>query len=212
MLEKKVIEFVCTANHGRSPVAELVALQYLRDLGADNEYTAASSGNAVDAIRTGDVPLSIKLDIIYGALGREDVCTQLGFKPKEVEKAITDGDKTAIGDYFKQAQKFFWQEEHDHRAEAVEYFGLPGKLKEHSDQTIALPDRVAIYGMTESNKNGIVKIYEPSEFNPLIDVLKKEGVPDAFMKGKDVYLKAVEAIMDAVPNRIDESIEMYKHS
>ena len=38
----KIIEFVCTGNHGRSPVAELIALMYLKYNGMLGEYQAAS--------------------------------------------------------------------------------------------------------------------------------------------------------------------------
>ncbi len=46
-MENKVIEMVCTANHGRSPVAELIGRNYLREIGALGEYEAASSGTSV---------------------------------------------------------------------------------------------------------------------------------------------------------------------
>ena len=45
----RAIEFVCTANFGRSPVAARIAQNYLMEKGENGLYTATSSGGLVNA-------------------------------------------------------------------------------------------------------------------------------------------------------------------
>src|SRR3989338_4971733 len=95
-MAKKLIEMVCTGNQGRSPVAELVAANYLRDIGAD-EYTAISSGTSVAAIKEHrvDVPFMIKVISVGKERGLYD--------PSQIQAyddAVSRGDaKTLQGLY-----------------------------------------------------------------------------------------------------------------
>ena len=76
MIKQNKIEFVCTANHGRSPVAALMANNYLKEIGADKEYSTISSGHYVDAIKEGNVSIDFMLHVVGLAQER---CKSHGF-------------------------------------------------------------------------------------------------------------------------------------
>ncbi|MBW2981507.1 hypothetical protein KY343_01375 [Candidatus Woesearchaeota archaeon] len=206
----KIIELVCTGNHGRSPVAELIAQYYLGEIGAFGEYKATSSGTSVDLIEKGQVPAKAMAGII--GIGKERELYSAD-ELKEIDQAIRDGRDEILRQYFLRASDLFSKEEHDYRTEAIKYFGIEGVVKEKSEQTIVRPDAVAVLSMAESNNRQVQKIYNNSDCNPVINVLSRfatgnpdAALPDAFGKGKDEYFKTVELLREHVPMAIDRLI------
>jgi protein-tyrosine-phosphatase len=206
----KIIEFVCTGNHGRSPVAELIALMYLRERGVIGEYVAASSGTAVDAIEKDEVPAKSMAKIVDIGKERELYSAD---ELKEIDQAIRDGNDKVLRDYFWRAADTFSGEEHEYRAEALKHFGIEGVVKEKGEQTIARPDTAAVFSMAGSNNEQVQAIYEGSGYEPVIDVLSRfatgnpdAALPDAFGKGKEEYFRAVEVLREHVPMAIDRLI------
>lgn len=194
----KIIEFVCTANHGRSPVAELIGINYIFNLGANGLYTAESSGSSVDKINRGEYSLGFMTSLVDGAIKRGDV-----YLPKDI-KILTKGDKTAelIRPYFDKAIERFEAEEHLWRLEAVQSFGIEGKLKEHGEQTIARPNTIAVISMAERNNGQVQEIYKDSEYDPIIKTFEPQ-IHDAFGKTRDDYFKSIEQLTEQVKKEVD---------
>lgn len=209
-MKPKIIETVCTGNHGRSPVAELIGRNYLREICAIGEYEAASSGTSVDAIKTSEVKTASMIRIIEIGKQREFYSPN---ELREIDDAIKEGDDAKLKHFYQITADIFEKEEHDNRAEALRYFGIEGVIKANSEQTIPKPDAIAVLSMAERNNDQVKIIYENSGYTPIIDVLSKFAtgdrnaeLPDAFGKPKDAYFEVVEALLEHVPMAIDRLI------
>ena len=206
----KKIEMVCTANHGRSPVAELIGRNYLREIGALGDYEASSSGTSVDDIEAGRFSDAVIVGTLE--LGKQRAL----YSPAElgqIEQAVKDGDNAPVYHLFMRAVETFQREEHAHRAEALVHFGLEGAIKDAGEQTIARPDTVAVLSMAASNNKKVQAVYDGSGYSPSIDVLSRfatgdadAALPDAFGKEKPVYFAAVEMLVEHVPMAIDRLV------
>lgn len=205
------IEFVCTGNHGRSPVAELIANKHLRNIGQDGLYQAISSGSHVAALDQGEIAREFMLRII-------DIGKQRGlYQPEqlaEIDKALRDGNDKALMQFYQTAAKQYRREEAEQRAEAIEHFGIEGKVKPVREQTIARPDVVVLLGMTEKHRKKAASLYDGTGFTPLIQILSqyatrdpKAELFDAFGLGKDAYFKTIEMLLNQVPKAIDRLLE-----
>lgn len=208
MAEKliKLIEMVCTGNQGRSPVAELIARNYLQQIGADG-YRAISSGTSVAAIKEHrvDVPFMIK---VIG-IGKERGL----YNPSQVQAyddAVRTGDATTLQTLYDIAQTAFGEEERRYRREVLPGLGIEGLVKEETEQTIQRDDTVGVFSMAQNNNAEVGKIYLDPPHQPVIAVLgayayndPSAQIPNAFGQSKEVYVATVKAIQDAVPKAID---------
>lgn len=203
---KDCIEFVCTANVGRSPVAELIAADYLQKIGA--AFEAISSGSLVVMIQEGKLSIDRQIPFLQIALSRGDVyCT--ADAPK-AEAALASRDEAEVSRLYRIAEARFHDEELMNREAALQHFGIHGKVKSHGDQTIVRRESALILPMAASNKTQVEGLYASSDYHPIIELLGvyatgdlSTGVPDAFGKGKAEYFQVVEAIRDFVPKAID---------
>lgn len=205
-MSRKLIEMVCTANNGRSPVAELVANNYLRQLQAE-EYQAISSGTSVDEIQSGRIPTSFKIQTI-------DIAKQRGIYSSleldDIQKAIQTSNDKAITYFYDKAVQVFYREERKHRAEALQEFGIDGIVKTSQDQTIVRPNAIAVFSMAQRNNEQVRQIYKDVLDQPIIEVLSRYAtgdltaeVPNAYGLGKDAYFLAIAKIVADVPKSID---------
>ena len=206
----KIIEFVCTANHGRSKPAKLIGGNYLVEIDADKEYKVTSSGTSVDDIQNNRVPVSSMIRII--GIGKQRALYS-AYELKEIDQATRDGNGEVLRHFYNKAADRFKKEEHEHRTEALKHFGIEGVIEETQEQTIARPDTIAVFSMAESNNRQVLSIYEGSGYKPVIDVLsrfatgdKDAALPDVFGKSKAEYFKAVEVLLEHVPMAIDRLI------
>lgn len=207
----RLIEMVCTGNQGRSPVAELIARNHLKSIGAYGDYDSISSGTLVDMIQSGGFfTLSIMEQLI--SLARKRVL----YSPeeiKEVDAALRQGDNDTIKKYFRKTIGLFDKEEVENRAEVLSLLGIRGKVKSTRDQTVPRQDTVAVFPVDKSNYGKVIGIYEGSGYSPAVDVLSRyaTGNPDAelkntFGKGKEVYRKGVEQMLEEVPVAVNRII------
>ena len=72
-MAKKIIEFACYGNSGRSPIAELAAKEWILEHGNGEEYEVRSSGVGVKDIETGNIPTAVQIKYIKQPLKRGDV-------------------------------------------------------------------------------------------------------------------------------------------
>lgn len=207
-MQKKVIEMVCTGNRGRSPVAELIAKNYLRTVGA-NEYETSSSGTLVDKIKQDQLPMAFMIKVIDIARSRGDVYTPTELQ--SIDGAIKDGNTRAITQYYKKADYVFGEEEKRDRQEVLPILGIEGTLKSEQEQTIQRPDIIAVLSMARTNNQQVESIYANSTHKPIIDVLGRYAtnnpiaeIPNAYGFGKKAYILAVEALVEQVPLAVEK--------
>ncbi len=202
---------VCTGNQGRSPVAEVIARNYLLQQGVLGEYDAISSGTLVSAIKKGIIPSDFKVRLIAIARERGDI-----YSPVElhaIDEALRIGDEaamSAINSYYRRAEERFVVEERAYRAELLPKFGIKG-VKELQEQTIIQPDAIAIFSMAEYNNAQVQTIYAGRDDIPLIAVLSAYAtgnpgseIPNAFGLPEEHYLRGFERIIDEVPRALDK--------
>jgi len=203
----KTIEYVCTGNQGRSPVAELIARNYLRKRDALRDYNSASSGTLVDAIKANNMPEAFMLTMIGVAKSRGDVYSPA--KIQDIDDIIHGKNIDAIKYYFGKAQERFVAEERQFRLEILPLLGIEGELKRAQEQTIVRPNALAVLSMAEGNNKQVAGIYATTEPKPVIDTLarcvgKGIDIPNAFGLPKEMYVATVERLVELVPISVDK--------
>lgn len=210
-----LIEFVCTANHGRSPLAEAFARQYLaqREI---LEYQAISSGSHVDEfgkVLSGEIP--VKDEYVQWSLekGLERGLFRINHV---VAKELLDSGNFGsekIQSYARFVFEKFTQEEHDYRDVAFQKFGL-GIPKQTSDQLVFRPDTKIVLGMGKENVDVIKEIYDGKSNSPIIETLAGYalGKPgEEFTSGYggscNDYLSMAEVIRDHVKSSVDKILD-----
>jgi len=209
----KIIEFVCSHNQGRSPIAEAFGQRYIAKLGGRGGYIITSSGHMVDEIekmrsKSIDIPLEGIQELVNLSVNR-------GFNTEGVEDFMEGGD-LSTGQVEKMqrvalyALERFIVEEHGYRARAFTKLGL-GEPRKFREQTKNRPGTVLILGMAESNVNGIRRVY--GENGPIIDTLAgwATETPGAEFKGAfgkqyEDYMGMAEVIKGYVRGSIDRAL------
>ncbi|MBI2112738.1 hypothetical protein HYT52_04345 [Candidatus Woesearchaeota archaeon] len=211
----KLIEMVCTGNQGRSPVAELVANNYIHEMGVQDEYQAISSGTMVDHIKAGEVSPEFMKQVIGIARKRTDLADL--YSPQELNEldtALRLGNDEALRKYFHQINRVFVDEERADRSTVLSQLGIEGLVKQYQEQTIPRPNTIAVLSMARRNNSFVQSIYAATKFNPVIAVLSQylsgivgDEIPNAFGLGSEAYLTTVQAIKEQVPQAIDKVID-----
>ena len=195
----KNIEFVCSGNNGRSPIAELIARNYLLKIGADSEYGAISSGTMVGIMDLGR-PIECMLPLINaakqrGAYNEEDL--------KQLEWFLETRNNREVREYFKQASAIFAKEE---REKLIKEFGIEGTVKKEKNRTMKSLDSIAVLPLDRKNYQEVLWIYHQATHAPLISVMSvlatgdlHAEVPNSFGKGIEAYRQAVEQLIREVP-------------
>src|SRR3989344_8155634 len=198
----RLIEMVCTGNQGRSPVAELIARNHLKSIGAYGDYDSISSGTLVDTIESGNHTMGSMRLVIDIAAQRSLYSPE---ETRELEDALRQGNTPVVRKYFDNAIGLFDKEEVENRAEILPLLGIQGEVKTTRNQTVARPDTIAVFSIDKRNYTIVEGLYENSSYSPVIDVLSRyaTGNPDAelkntFGKGKEAYRKGVEQMLEEV--------------
>jgi len=206
----KLIEMVCTGNNGRSPVAELLAQNYLAQLGADWEYSAISSGTQVSEIASGKFSLGLMRQVIGTGVERRIYAPE---NLLEIREALEREDTAALKPYFDTAVNMFRAEELVNRTKVLREFGIPGLPKITKDQTVVRPDVIAIFPVDRNNKSKVIAIYQQADAKPLIEVLSayatdrpEEEITNTFGRGEEFYRQVVRRMVFEVPVAIDRAI------
>ncbi len=201
------IEFVCSGNMGRSPLAELIARNHIARLDESGRLEATSSGTLVttlNAWRDGSVPFNpvrakwlLEQALKAGVYSGDERTLVRSFVRAEAVD-ITD---PAVSAMTLKAQLSFDAEEMENRALVAVKLGLKGGFKAAPEQTVARRDAVVVLGMSSSNTASIREIYAPSKATPVIETLtdytaraELAQVPDALGLGRDVYMEMAEVL------------------
>lgn len=218
MREKKFIEFVCSANYGRSVPAELIGREHLRNRRLIDKLDTASSGSHVNDFFA---PLGQrKPEIITYTLGlalkRNDILSpeEYSFAQRVIKGEINPKSEEAVRLYLH-ANSIFVEEEERKREEQLHKNNISGSPKEVKEQSVPLANRVAVFSMAPSNNAVIESIYNGTGYNPTISVLSqyalrdpKAQLPNAFgAKDPSVYASTISTLRKEVPLAIDRLIE-----
>ncbi len=205
---------VCTGNRGRSPVAEVIARNYLRRHGVLGEYDAISSGTLVSAIKEGVIPSDFKLRLITLACERGDIYSPV--ERQAIDGALQVKDEAALSAInlcYRKAEERFVAEEQTYRTELLLHFGIKG-VKETQEQTIVQPEGIAIFSMAKYNNAQVQAIYVRRSHSPLMAVLSayatgnpEAEIPNAFGLTKRDYLHGFECLVEQVPKALDKLLQ-----
>ena len=204
-----MIEFVCTGNQGRSPVAELVGQNYL--LKQKLDYGTRSSGTLVALSKTGAIPLSVQSSIVDLGIERKIYSPS---KCSDYKIALNQENLAFVTSLFNEAVSYFANEELHHREQVLKKFNIKGQVKSKQDQTIVHADALAVFSMAESNNKQVISIYDNISEKPLISSLASfvtgnpdDTIPNAYGLGLKEYEKAVEQICYFVPKALDKLVK-----
>lgn len=207
----KVIEFVCQTNSILSKTSALLAENHLRRMGIYGDYIVDSSGtNVSDLLEHGSD--EFRQYVIKQAESRG--LNSLDYLLRMRDANVGPSPKI-LDRYYKQALAIFLSEERAWRKEVLAEIGIEGKLKSHRDQTYAVPDRVAVLTMTQSQRNHVSSLYAKTDFLPdVIDTLPAfaTGEHDAEMfeclgRKRDDYIDAVAQLTFYIPYVVEKIVK-----
>jgi len=218
----KYIEFVCTRNEWRSPVAELIATWHLQKIWMDEKYSAISSGShrlmpdkwEIQSTWDADLPIKKLIQLIEIWVEREIFHQEIF----DIQKAIEDWDVDKLKQYYLIANKIFKDKERYFRSDAVynleAIYWVKWYLKWYSEQTVIRSDVEAIFAMSWNNTDKVREVYEWSKHSPLIETLsvyatwdKDACLPNAFAKWWVVYHDVISSLRTQIPIVIDKFLK-----
>jgi protein-tyrosine-phosphatase len=220
-MENKTIEFVCTANNGRSTISRAIAQNYLVRHGLSQEYGSISSGSHADQVLAGNMPLGIKKMVLESGL-RDGICTSeelaglIGkYSLDEIEKRRNEDPtyKVSFDAAAERCRSHYSAIEEAECMEVAHELGIEQHLDGNFKQTRARGDVFAVMTMGNSNLKAVQEIYRSARHNPIMEIISKyvlgsetAEVPNAFSKGKDAYLTVVDQLRELVPQAIEKAV------
>lgn len=160
------IEFVCSGNKGRSPLAEAEARKYLGQEGLSDSVTLSSSGALVDFFRNIDDEKLVQI-----LRSNTKKLLERGIIDRQEADEIMYG-KRAIDASRTVTHRLMENDERNRRI-IVEERDLGAYLDFSRDpkQTVIMPKSELIFPMDGGNYRRIVDIYSSSDTNPRIELL-----------------------------------------
>ena len=213
-MNQKLIEIVCKGNTARSPVAELVGNNYLREIGADRDYRIISSGTVVNAAIHGTFPVHELIPVIkkYRAIGENDESFDALFFELSLRGALGN-----IRPLIKKLFNYYIRREKEEVFSYLKCLGIEGDLKREMDQTTPRPDVFAVIAVDREVYRDVLNIYKFSRLcAPVIGLLSVLATGDlvndlkiSMKDGSDFWLdfrENIECITDMAPKMIDRVI------
>jgi protein-tyrosine-phosphatase len=204
-MEKLGIEYVCFANNGRSPMAEIIGKDYITQFSLEEKIWVYSSGVMAESLKNLNLPAEEIKWIIRGGLKSgsykgemkdlAEKCVKKGGLKKELRYCI---------DYLVKVEETF-------RNMVLLEVGLVPKGR-FRRQTKARDDVQLIISMDERIAKKAQKIYERAGLSPEITTVKDYiglDLPNAFGKDLAAYRKVRDDIGRAVKISIDRFVEEY---
>lgn len=232
-MEKQVgIEYVCSGNGGRSPMAETLAKNYIKKLGLEERIKVYSSGTDAKLFEESifNFPIQVLLDCINKGLKKEvfpnglkqfaeyvlskkDEITE---EPKSLEKQMNKFLKCL---YVERCINYLSTNETYNRDMALLEVGLAPEGPFHK-QTKVRTDVNLILVMKQSNVKTVEQIYKNSEEGLLLipklkitTISEYAGlygeIDDPFAGNLEDYKKTRDQLTQAVEKSIDKIIGEY---
>jgi|SRR3989344_1004243 len=205
-MEKINIEYVCTGNNGRSPMAEAIAKDYAIRKGLENRLSISSSGTNHNQLFVSqrDDPAKrlvlVELGLRNGLYrGRIKSLAEKVAEGKETEKNVID----ECVDHLVRAEGIY-------RDMALLEIGLTVDGKYH--QPTIPKDIQLVLAMAKSNAQQVEQIYAGSIVNPLIITVNEYAnlsgeVSNPFCQLFPAYQKTRDDLLIAIPKTIDRAVE-----
>lgn len=219
MKETMGIEFVCTGNGGRSPMAETIAKDYVKEIGLEDRVKIYSSGSAVADVMNLNYPMKELIGYVEIALnsgtyqGKAAPVAQEVVDHKEaVAQAAESGDREAK-DKIEYCLHYLMADEVAKRNMVLLEQGLVPEGHFH-EQTAVRSGVDLILPMKESNAKKVREIYAGSDREPQIETLCSyagvEGaISDPFGGDMKVWRQTRDKIAEAVVKSIDKAVIEY---
>lgn len=214
-LDCLVIEYACTGNSGRSPLAEAIGNEHSMDRGILNDILAISSGTKRDAnMGSKSVPsINNQLFVMGRAISRNDeLRIYSSSEAREIANMLSNPDTTkqsygsdsgmyaAVRHLDTLGRTRLIEEEHEFRARAAKEIGLSIPIKQDGQQTIACDKVDFFYAMDESNERDAKTMYEGKTFQP---PFSNFGISNTFGLPYDEYRTMVDGLKEVVIETID---------
>jgi protein-tyrosine-phosphatase len=176
MVKYQDVEFVCSGNMDRSPLAEAIAKKYLDNIGRAHELKISSSGTLVN---------------YFGNLSEADF---IGILRSNLEKLIgerlideRDSELITEGKGIEQIVQKLRGKGRDNRRVVVHEKGLIGYFDINRDpiQTVVRSEAELILPMDDGGYERVNGIYSQSGANPKIEVLGE--IEDPFLASLETY-------------------------
>ncbi|MEK6901244.1 MAG: hypothetical protein AABX37_02800 [Nanoarchaeota archaeon] len=208
------IEYVCTGNNGRSPMAEAIAKDTIMNWGLANRVTVMSSGSGLhpSTMKTGEELARQKQGMVRLALDSGIYQEPWRRRNAELVAAVD-----AMVGYSEELEEFFnyaVRVEGIFRDQALMEVGLVATGQYHK-LTVAHvddADRRVILPMAASNASQVRQIYagfenQPRVLTPLNEYAGMEGdVPNPFCQLLPAYRSARNHLMVAVPKTVERAV------
>lgn len=211
------VEYVCTGNNGRSPMAEAIAKADVLMRGLEDQFEISSSGSGLSVVtrKTGDDFKRQKLAIVKMGLdnGLYSGWSQ-GMAEEVQDQQLEAADFTLdfCFDYLIKAEAVF-------RDLTLSEVGLRADSVYHKP-TEAKGEANIILPMTEGNAEQVHGIYLGSSVGfaepPVVPISKYAGlegeVTNPFCQLQPVYQQTRDDLMRIVPKTIDRALEDFEAS
>lgn len=206
MESKKIIEMICKGNVGRSPVAELVARQYLQSTGAFEDYEVSSSGSIANLLLDRKITREMLANSmnLFSNTGLHDESFDL------LREAWRQEDAEKIKTYTARAIDFTIAAEIKKRDQILQELGVAGTAKKYPEQTrirdvdyIFAIDR-KVYADLTGCPNGI---YYNAQVKPQINVLSVFATGNQEEKDSEVDLTRPENVWQSYREGLARIVE-----
>ncbi len=204
MTNKKVIEFVCSGNHDRSPFAEMKGWNILIAKGIEY-YVVISSGTSVNKYQTGNIPTK---DALFYARQGLEMGLLADHEEKILEKLDESSDPDIVRDMFLIANDKMLALAKQQKAEAMWDLGYPPLgLKVYREQTVQRGDTYAVLCMTDKHCQAVEKLYVDRMPECGITRLDKNGdISDPYCKGVEYYKEIIQQVAKATEMSLKQFI------
>jgi protein-tyrosine-phosphatase len=214
------IEYVCTANGGRSPMAEVAAKKQIEELGLESRIMICSSGSHYEVLQEMEMPFDYLMSNLELGLKRGFYNSE---QKKEAEKILQDKDqfeskyrqdlvtREVIKDLAKIPEMILTEEEEDFRDLVLEevglrYIGTEQQYQPREGVQIVLP-------MKDSNAARVRELSDsnrPQIIVPIREYAGLEGdIPNPFGKGIEIWRETRDSIFEAAKASIEKVANKY---
>lgn len=200
------IEYVCTGNNGRSPMAEAIAKDYSIRKSLEGRIRISSSGTNHNPFFVGqrDNPEKLLAIVEFGLKngiyrGRVKSLAERVADRSKTDKTVVD---ECVG-YLIKAEGIY-------RDMALLELGLIAEGEHH--QPTMPQDVQLILAMAKSNVHQVQQIYARSGFNPIITTVNEYAnmpgeVSNPFCQLFPAYQKTRDDLLISIPRTIDHALE-----
>ncbi len=209
------IEYICTGNGGRSPIAHTIAQNYVQNTGLEDKIKIYSSGTHAQFAQTNllQFPLSFLLDNIK--IGLNSGAYQRN--AQEIAKRVVEHKEECLNQKsrkdIKYCIRYLMADEVIKRNQVLLEIGLVPQTNFHQ-QTRIRDDINLILLLNIEHARYVSRLYTAANKVPQIACLRAYAklpgqIDDPFGRTLDDFRKTRDRIKEAVEKSIDRAIEEY---